>query len=188
MQGNVAKDSKGRDMTCKGGWKDPKNASPFRTALSHVHANAHGRTGDYKEFCEACSVAFRAGITGGCEFHNGDPRTTRTGNVCRSTLVNNTIEHIVKESDHQIVGAKHLLPSQVRQIRDHCIGSNDKGKFEIFTLLLVSINLFLRKLEFSSLESANFNTNMFAMKGAYCIEALSLKVRGKNKRTKERGT
>ena len=183
----MVKDREGQDMTCKGGWKDPKNASPFSTALSTVHVNAHGRTGDYKDCCEGCSVAFRTGNTGGCEFHNGDPRTTRSGNVCRSTLVKNTIEHIVKNSDHQIVGAKHLLPSQVRQIRDHCIGSNDKGKFEIFSLLLMSISLFLRKMEYTSLEAANFNMEMFVMKDSYCIEALNLKVRGKSKRTKERG-
>ena len=99
----------------------------------------------------------------------------------------NTVERIHKDSVHQVKGACHLLPSHVRAIGEYCISSNDPCQFAIFVLLLLAINLFLRKLEFSSLEDDNFNVNMFVMTGEYLVEALNLKVLGKGKRDQDRG-
>jgi hypothetical protein len=53
-------------------------------------------------------------------------------------------------------------------------------------LLLLAIDLFLHKMEFSSLTLENFNTNMFVMKDEYLIEALNIKVKGKRKRKRKR--
>jgi len=57
----------------------------------------------------------------------------------------------------------------------------------VFSLLLVAICLFLRKLEFTSLEDSNFNQEMFVMAADNIVEALNLKVLGKAVRDKDRG-
>ena len=67
----------------------------------------------------------------------------------------------------------------VRHIGLHCVTSNDPYLYGIYVLLLFSIDLFLRKMEFSSLEPNNFSTTMFVMTAQYTIEALNVKVKGK---------
>ena len=168
-------------MLASGGWDDPENCATLLSALTCVHENAHGCCGQYKEVCKDCLDIYNRTGTGGCRHHHADPRPTHSGNVCRSMLVKNTVARIRKDSEHQIKGACHLLPCDVRQVGDYCISSNDPFLFGIFVLLLMSIELFLRKYEFSSLELSNFNTNMFVMTGEYLIEALNLKVKGKHK-------
>ena len=59
---------------------------------------------------------------------------------------------------------------------------------QIYALLLVSISMFLRKFEFSSLEESNFQIDAFSMVGEYIVDALHLKVLGKSVRDKDRGT
>ena len=74
-----------------------------------------------------------------------------TGNVVNSTKVADTIAHIKAGSNHTVKGACHLLPSDVRDLRDHCLNSNDPYLFCIWVMLLLAIDLFLRKMEFQSL-------------------------------------
>ena len=72
----------------------------------------------------------------------------------------------------------------MRDIRDYCVNSNDPFHFGLFCVLLLSIDVFLRKVEFQSLSSDNFNSNLFVMTGEFLPEALNLKVKGKIKKTK----
>jgi hypothetical protein len=67
------------------------------------------------------------------------------------------------------------------------VSGNDPCDFAIYVLLLVAINLFLRKLEFSSLQESNFNLDMFVMTGEYIVGAMHLKVLGKAVRNTTRG-
>jgi hypothetical protein len=57
---------------------------------------------------------------------------------------------------------------------------------EIYVLLLLSIDLFLRRSEYSSLSDKNFNTNLFLLTDAFVIEALNISVKGKKTNRKER--
>lgn len=174
-------------MTAIGGWNDPEACDGFRSALTCVHENAHGRKGDYIEECTACFDIWKEKGAGSCSTHIAEAAPRRRGNVCNSTVVRDTIKQIKTNSSHKREGAAQLLPGDVRDIGEYCINSNDPFLFAVFVLLLVSIDLFLRKMEFMSLELSNFNTNLFVMSGEYIIEALNLKVKGKKKKKKRRG-
>lgn len=153
-----------------------------------MHENTHGAVGPYKDQCPDCALAYsRNQNSTGCKEHHFDPRLRRTGNVCKATLVQDTTKRIHRDSAHKVQGACQLLPGDVRLIRDYCISSNDNFLFELFVCLLTSIELFLRKMEFSHLHEDSFNTHMSVMSGDFLIEALNLKVDGKRKRTKNLG-
>ena len=104
----------------------------------------------------------------------------------KSTIVCDTFSYIRDNTAHMVNGACHLLPSHVRKIREYAASSNDIVWYEIFVMLLMSIELFLQKMEYSSLDGDNFNTNMFVMSDEFVPEALNLKVKGKKKRKKKR--
>ena len=80
-----------------------------------------------------------------------------------------------------------MLPSEVRILGRFCIASNNLFYLAIYALLLLSIDVFLRKIEFSSLDLENFNTAMFVMTDEYIIEALNLKAKGKKKKKSKKG-
>jgi len=152
-----------------------------------VHVTAHGRTGQYEDPCANCAQRYADHRPGGCPAHAHHGIPFRTGNVCESTLFKNTITWIHKRVYYVKNGACQLLPSHVRQIGTHCVSGNDACEFGIFTLLLVAINLFLRKLEFTSLDASNLHQNMFVMSGEYIADGLHLKVKGKGVRDTTRG-
>ena len=104
----------------------------------------------------------------------------------KSTIVRDTINYVRDNTQHVVNGACYLLPSHVRKIHEYAASSNDIFWFEIYTMLLMSIELFLRKMEYSSLAGENFNLNMFVMSDEYVCDALNIKVKGKKKRKKKR--
>ena len=181
------KDALGREMTCIGGWNAPGSCGHLTSALSAVHRNAHARCGGYQERCDTCSNENNAGSTGGCALHRGAAQLTRLGNVAESTLVHDTVLYCNKTSVHEVQGARQLLPSQVRLIRDHCINSNDKCLVQIYTMLLLSIYMFMRKMEVQQLTEESLNKNMFVMTESFLIEALNITILGKAKQTREHG-
>lgn len=165
---------------------DPEWCDQFRTALSHQHEKAHDLVGSYVIPCEPCSEAWKEHRSG-CDRHSNSPRTCRTGNATKSALFKDTIQFIKNNSTHQRNGAKQLLPSEVRDIGQHCINSNDAFLCMMFVLLLLAIDLFLRKIEFQSLHLDNFVTELFVMRQPYIVDALNVKVKGKKKKTKKKG-
>ena len=167
LQNNPVSDSEGNPMLCIGGWKDPEATNALRSALSAVHANAHDQVGEYREVCEACKAKWALLGHGSCDHHSGAPRPVRSGNVALASLVRDTIARVIKDSDHKVGGSCHLLPRDVRHIRDYCVNTNDPFLLGIFVMLLTSIDLFLRKIEYQSLHLDNFNTNLFVMNGEY---------------------
>ena len=180
-------DSSGNQMKCIGGWNDPENLTTFSAVMSLVHERTHGRTGPYLEACSECMKVHQGGKSGGCLAHKGSPRPQRSGNVTHSIEVRDTILKIKKDSGHQVNGACHLLPSDLREIGGYCSSSNDPFLFMICVMLLLSIDLFLRQMEFISLHYDNFMTNMFVMSDEFIVEALNLRVKGKAKRHKKKG-
>ena len=60
-------DAQNKQMKCIGGWNDPDNCKMFRSALTCVHENAHGRKGEHQEACAACKECFDKKEFGGCE-------------------------------------------------------------------------------------------------------------------------
>ena len=166
-------------------WHAPDNMDQLLSAMRHIHQNCHGMGDTYVEKCNECASKYEKKESGGCRSHP-IPRYTRLGNVSASTAVKDTVQYLKNTSVHIVRGSCHLLPSEVRMIREHAAASNNLWLMEIFTLLLTSIELFLRKREYSSLHSDNFNTDMFLLTDDFVIEALNVSVKGKRKNTKER--
>ena len=186
--GTFIVDAEGEVVTCGKkwcNWNCPDNMDQFCSALRHIHKNSHGMIDRYVNQCVDCLKVYKEKGHGGCRIHPV-PRYTRTGNVANSTKVKDTILTLKRNSAHIVLGACHLLPSEVRDIRDYAAAANDIWIMQIFTAFLMSIELFLRRCEYSSLTAENFNTEMFEMSDKDIIESLNISVKGKRKDTKER--
>ena len=187
MNDNPLFNAKDEQLKGLGAWKDPEVLDNYRTAMVHVHGNCHGFDNRYWEACPHCVNNKNNGVFAPCNYHTFS-QTVRSGNVMYATRVKDSIIHIRKNSIHVVRGASHLLPGDVRQIRKFVEAANDVYWMGIYTMLLMSIELFLRKMEYSSLTAENFNTKMFVLSGEYNIDALNIKVKGKRKRRKARQT
>ena len=86
-----------------------------------------------------------------------------------------------KNSLHLVCSMCHLLLGDVQLVQQFNVGTNDVCWMGIFTALLMSIELFLRKIKCKLLTSENFNTKMFVACGDFNIEALNIEVREKRK-------
>ena len=185
MHSRPLKNPQNEEILGMGVWNDPDILDQLRSATTHVLVNGHGHGQTYWNMCKDCCVAASQNIFSGCKYHS-PCRLVTSGNVMGATSVRDTINYIRDKSHHVVSGACHLLPSHVRQIREYAASSNDIYWMEIYVLLLMSIELFLRKMEYSSLTVDNFNTNMFVMSDEYVVEAFNLKVKGKKKRKKKK--
>ena len=185
MHGNDLVNPRNKQIKGVGCWKDPDIVEGLKTAATHALINAHGHCEAFWEACQNCKNAAANHNFSGCQ-HHSPARLVRIGNVMTSVSVNDTVCHVRNNSNHVVRGACHLLPSHVRLVREHAQSSNDIFWFQICTVLLVSIELFLRKMECKSLTLENFNQNMFVMSDEHVVEALNLKVRGKKKRKKKK--
>jgi hypothetical protein len=188
MRGNPILNAGGCPITHKhdyGFWHASDNLNQLCSALSHVHRNAHGFGPSYGDQCEQCYEVYKQHGVGGC-VHHSPPMYTRRGDVTMTALVRDTMIYIRNNSTHTVSGACHLLPSDVRDLRAYAVATNDIWIMEVYTLLLLSIDLFLRKSEYSSISSENFNTKLFLLTDHFVIEALNVSVKGKRTQTKER--
>ena len=184
QDGDYLLDRHGQKVLGTGLWKCPHNCRHFKSALEHVHSNAHGLTADYSEPCDACIRDVennRFGHNAICRQHQNGPHIRRTGNAAKANIVSDTIRYIESNSDHVANGAKQLLPSDVRDIRAHCLIQDDTYYYGLFVLAILSIDCFLRKMEFSSINAASFISEMFTMVEKYTPMALMMKIEGKKK-------
>ena len=117
---------------------------------------------DYVDKCEECLKVYQEKQCGGC-VHHPVPRYTRRGNVAYCPSVTDTILYIKNNNSHTVSGACHLLPSNVRAICDYCVARNDVFGLEIYILLLLSIDCFLRKSEYTSLKGENVVMKIFCL-------------------------
>lgn len=185
QHGEPIQNAGGAQFTGKEQWHNCENMNQFGAALAHIHINSHQMAPNYTERCDACVDKFKQRGFGGC-MHHPIPRYMRTGNVATTTLFRDTVSFIKSRSSHIVQGACHLLPSDVRILRRWVTANNNVFGFEVFTLLLMSIELFLRKAEYSSLSGDNFNEGLFLLSDKYVPEALNLSVKGKRTNRKEK--
>lgn len=134
----------------------------------------------YIDACENC----RENPVQGCDNHSGQPRLLGQGNPTKTSLVIDTLSYVKKflQQHHKVDGSHHISPKEFRLLRDFCVSSNSPFYFAILTLLLVSIELFLRTSEFSSLDDEAFNPLAFVMVGEYMVKGIKLKVQVKGTR------
>lgn len=167
-------------------WNDPGNLEGLSSGLSHLHVNAHGHKREYREKCDDCEAAYRNGTMNGCQLHLSDARNVVSGDVTKSSLFKDTKAWISlpENNNHVRQGSCQLLPEEIHDIGDHAINSNRPFLFGLYVMLLLAIELFLRKCEFASLTELSFNTSLFVMFAENVPRALNIKVQGKKKHNK----
>jgi len=180
-------DAKGKPFLGTGLWNDPCCCDGFASAVTHFHENAHKSGTQYVEKCEGCLQLYNKNLSIGCNLHKSNPSPSRTGNVMKSRLVVDTMKFIKMNSNHIVEGANRLTPSDVRDIGEYCISSNDHYNYCLFVLTLVSIDLFLRKMEFSSLHNANFSAQLSVVNRKDAPDSLCFKVKRKKKKESGKG-
>lgn len=188
MRGEPILNAKGETMThhkTYGQWSAQEPMNQLLSALTHVHRNGHGFGPEYSDQCADSFTVYKEKGVGGC-VHHGIPLYTRRGDVTTCALVQDTVTHLKHTSTHIVNGACHLLPSDLRDVRAYATAKNDIFYMEIYVLLLLLIDLFLRRNEYSSLAGENFNTKLFLLTDHFVIEALNVSVKGKKTQTKER--
>lgn len=185
VDGKEIQNARKEQLRGTGRWHNCETLDQFSSALTHIHTNAHQMATSYTEKCDACLAIYKEKGIGGC-MHHPVPRYARLGNVSSTTLFKDTVSYLKSKSDHVVKGACHLLPSDVRVLRNWVHANNSVFGMEVFTLLLMSIDLFLRKVEYSSLSGDNFNQELFLMSDKYVAECLNISVKGKKTNRKER--
>ena len=80
--------------------------------------------------------------------------------------------------EHVVMGAYQLLPKEVRDIRNALISRNNLYDIQLFTAIIISINLFLRADEMASLNTAKIVPNLCQFEHGI-LRILYIQVKGK---------
>jgi hypothetical protein len=169
----------GDPILCDGAWKDPGNSNQFLSAVTSVHA-ARAQNGPYKTPCMFCTEEWsKSQDSNGCRFHPGDIRVWRTGNPRNSDIVKNAYRENTQELfDYEVRGSYQLLPVELLEIRNMLLSTNRIEDLQLYCIMLVSIHLFLRHDEFSSIQLDHIQRDLCIIKEGQ-LEALALRVCGK---------
>jgi hypothetical protein len=138
-------------ILCTGEWKAPINITQFVAAITRIHSSIKQR-GDYVECCHGCVTAYRRDGSS-CRFHPNQFLIYNRGNPRTSETVVNAV-HAAKKlcSNHKVKGAEHLLPKEVRRIRQLLLSTGSLDDLQLFAMMLVQIYLFLRSDELHKIE------------------------------------
>jgi hypothetical protein len=121
--------------------------------------------------------------------HPGAARLLRHGDPTSSLLVSNTKTYIFRDitCKHKPNGAKHLTPADFRMLIAFVVASNSTFLFCLLTMLLMAIEQYLRKGEFSFIHSDCFDQDSFVMTGPYVVKAFHMHVKVKRTSSNEAG-
>jgi hypothetical protein len=145
---------KGQRDKSHGGWNDPKLSQSFHAAVKALHIH-HGNQSAYSEACPECVKLWSEKQTHGCKYHP-TRCTTRQGNPADHPDCTMYIANLLKYTEHTAEGAGFLMPLELRTVGEYCINKNDIAWNQFYVIVLVSIDIFLRKEEFSSIECVSF--------------------------------
>lgn len=154
-------------------WHAPEsNLTQFTSAISAVHTG-QDNSGQYSERCEDCFKNYTAEIRReGCAIHaSRDCQHRRSGNPITSSAFKVTKQKITDMVEHEIKGARGLLPCDQRLVREYCIASNDKFKISIWVAFHLSTDLFLRRMEFRDIDGDSFQKDMCKMSDEFVMQA-----------------
>jgi hypothetical protein len=74
-------------MLCNEGWFSPSNVDQLITMVGKTHV-ARGQRGPFKDSCEECWLLENTGEhSHGCVYHRSDISLWKTGNPCKSTIM-----------------------------------------------------------------------------------------------------
>lgn len=166
----------GNSIVCQGKWKDPKNVDQLISAIGAIHA----AKGHRECFFDSCKDCIDDGNLG-CRFHRGNPLFWKKGNPKNCDLLENIINKNSKDGSSYVShGDSPITPWELIDIREHLINSNNLYDLQIITMILVSVKLFLREDEVSSLRIESFIQDLFVVTPEGYIEGLAVSVQGKS--------
>jgi hypothetical protein len=113
----------------------------------------------YVEPCSECIRLFRAErVVHGCHCHLGRPQIWRRGNSRLANSVSNRLKKLYKYdlAEYQVKGDTYLLPGDLLSIRNRLLNSNRYKDIQLWTMMLMGVNLFLRSDEVIGIDGAQF--------------------------------
>ena len=170
-------------VMCRGDWTSLSTLKLLGSAFSKLGEHYPKLTGAYHDICSNC-VALRdsnGDDAKGCmEGHYGNPAYLPRGNITKATKFKTCVKTLESYIDLNYLARSTIayLPSELREIRDHCISQNDKNDLMFWTILIVSTKLFLRIEEALSLKVEDFLMEL-ASTTKYRVTSLMCKVKGK---------
>jgi hypothetical protein len=167
----------GDPVLCRGDWKAPVNINQFVAAISRLHQSLN-QNGSYFDTCDACVASNKENHLS-CRLHPGQFLIWRRGNPTYSERVKNA-KHAALDmcSGHIVQGSCHLLPSEIRTMRENLLSTGKQEDLQLFCIILTSIYLFLRHDEFHKIEVDDIRPEYSAVESHKIIN-LCVKVQGK---------
>ena len=167
------KDIRGEIITTEGHWKAPRQAGIYSAAVSAIHCQ-NRKGGEYADACDGC----RDG-TCNIQAHSAAPKLLRSGNPTTDCIFKNSMRQRKKDSvGYQEEGASQLLPSDLRDLRTTLLNSQSIVDLQTWTIIIVSVCLFLRHDKFHSIKVEQFDPSLFCIKEDQ-LAWLALRIMGK---------
>ena len=173
--------AQGHQILCMGDWHSTNQVQLYSNALSKVHSKYASTSGEYLSECSECQRLSQSDPkANGCRRHVGNPLVWRRGSPTKDALFTTKLKQMKDycERNYSTRHAMYFLPSELRQIRSHCLAANNKRKMMIWTIWIVGIKGFLRVEEALSLTVEDFEEKYFVV-DKHSVENLAYFVNGK---------
>ncbi|KAI3645930.1 hypothetical protein MP228_008858 [Amoeboaphelidium protococcarum] len=188
--GNAVKCVYGHDIKCQGGWNMPQNVDQLLSAVSVLHDSRNQR-GEYRDICEECIQRSERGDRSGCRFHPMAPRIWLGGDPKNSSLMTNMQRLNSRDGCSYVSeGSQPLTPWELLRLREYFISKNDAKSFMMWTMIIVSIKLFLRNDEVTDLKIHDprlencLNKDLATFQSDGSISSLAFYIKGKSDRVR----
>jgi hypothetical protein len=157
----------GQQILCMGDWHSSNQVQLYSNAVSKVHSKYPTTSGEYLSECSECHrLSLADAKANGCRRHVGHPLIWRKGSPTKDALFATKLKQMKDycERNYSTRHTMYFLPSELRQIRSHCLTSNTKHKLMIWTIWIVGIKGFLRVEEALSMTVEDFREQYFVVK------------------------
>ena len=135
--------------------------------------------------CEVCKSKVAENLP--CTSHGTNYQLLPKGNPWKSVVCKNAHRESTRAGSCWIVtGAEPLLPSELIMLRTRLLATGKKEDLQLWTMILLSVKLFLRSDEVVALELNHFVTKLFSVNNLGVTTKLAVKVKGVAKLTQGR--
>jgi hypothetical protein len=167
----------GNQVPCVGAWRSMTTIKQWQSALSKLHSHYDNCKGPYEELCVDCCAH-----GGPCTRH-AIARTWRKGDPSQDPQFRTYCENCAKRA-HEFYKATRssfaYTPSEVRELRWWLLQECTDRALMMWTIIVVSIKIFLRIHEALDIMVEDFVPRMFIQdQETEGVKGLCLKVQGK---------
>lgn len=160
-------------------WNNCTNLDQFSAALTAMHVGVGWNEERYVEHCERC-LENLSQEKFHCDIHVPtcfQPRPT--GNIVHSLYFKSCRASARTNSKHNVKRSNQLLPTEVKAVGRFCRQSGNLVYLMLYTVLLVGIELYLRREEFKMIDDVSVIWDSTFMAGENLINSLMLHLRKK---------